>query len=235
MPDRPTSAHPRASAPGLGPTDPGQGRSPPAGEDLSNTCVKTVLNSCGNSAGHGHGQGRVPNRSLGFVPAPSSNLSASQPESAARSLLNVVLDGEKRGALSPLQDADLAQAVADISVVNRFVPKDLIGPFLLHLSIVEGRLVFDVRDETDAPLTALGLALGPFRRLIKDYQLLVDSYAHAVQDGREASIQAIDMGRRGLHNEGATLMLQRLAGRVEIDFETARRLFTLVCVLHQRI
>jgi uncharacterized protein (UPF0262 family) len=138
-----------------------------------------------------------------------------------RSLLNVVLDGEKRGALSSLQEADLAQAVADLSVQNCFAPKDLIGPFVLHLSIVEGRLIFDVRDAMDVPLTALGLALGPFRRLIKDYQLLVDSYAHAVQDGREASIQAIDMGRRGLHNEGATLMLQRLAGRVEIDFEAA--------------
>jgi uncharacterized protein (UPF0262 family) len=106
---------------------------------------------------------------------------------------------------------------------------------VLRLSIVEGRLVFDVRDAHDAPCVALGLALGPFRRLIKDYQMLVDSYAHAVQEGREASIQAIDMGRRGLHNEGATLMVARLAGKVEIDFETARRLFTLVCVLHTRI
>jgi uncharacterized protein (UPF0262 family) len=152
-----------------------------------------------------------------------------------RSLLRVVLDGENRGTLSPLQQADLAQAVRDLSVANHFAPRDLAGPFVLRLSIVEGRLMFDVRDANDAPLTALGLALGPFRRLIKDYQLLVDSYAHAVHDGREASIQAIDMGRRGLHNEGATLMVQRLAGRVDIDFETARRLFTLVCVLHQRI
>ena len=152
-----------------------------------------------------------------------------------RSLMRVVLDGENRGTLSPLQQADLAQAVRDLSVANRFAPRGLTGPFVLRLSIVEGRLMFDVRDADDAPLTALGLALGPFRRLIKDYQLLVDSYAHAVQDGREASIQAIDMGRRGLHNEGATLMVQRLAGRVDIDFETARRLFTLVCVLHQRI
>jgi uncharacterized protein (UPF0262 family) len=150
-------------------------------------------------------------------------------------LLRVVLDGEKRGALSPLQDADLAQAVHDLSVANRFEPVGLVGPFVLHLSIVEGRLAFDVRNAADEPLMALGLALGPFRRLIKDYQLLVESYAHAIQEGREASIQAIDMGRRGLHNEGATLMLERLAGRVEIDFETARRLFTLVCVLHQRI
>ena len=152
-----------------------------------------------------------------------------------RSLLQVVLDGEKRGQLSILQQADLEQAVHDLAVENLFAPRDFTGPFILHLSIVEGRLAFDVRDAADLPLMALGLALGPFRRLIKDYQLLVESYAHAVQDGREASIQAIDMGRRGLHNEGAEMMTTRLAGRVEIDFETARRLFTLVCVLHQRI
>jgi uncharacterized protein (UPF0262 family) len=152
-----------------------------------------------------------------------------------RSLLRVELDSEGRGTLSPLQQADLAQAVRDLAVANRFVPKDRTGPFVLHLSIVEGRLLFDVRDVDNLPLTALGLALGPFRRLIKDYQMLVDSYGHAVHEGREASIQAIDMGRRGLHNEGATLMMDRLNGRVEIDFETARRLFTLVCVLHQRI
>ena len=151
------------------------------------------------------------------------------------SLKAVVLDTDRRGALSPLQEADQAQAVHDLAIANRFVPRDLEGPFVLHLSIVEGRLVFDIRDEADEPLIAIGLALGPFRRLIKDYQLLVESYAHAVQDGREASIQAIDMGRRGLHNEGAELMAQRLDGKVDIDFETARRLFTLVCVLHQRI
>ena len=95
--------------------------------------------------------------------------------------------------------------------------------------------MFDVRSLDDAPLIAIGLALGPFRRLIKDYQMLVDSYVHAVQEGREAKIQAIDMGRRGLHNEGAAIMVQRLEGKVALDFATARRLFTLVCVLHQRI
>ena len=151
-----------------------------------------------------------------------------------RSLVSVVLDGEKR-QLSILQQADQEQAVRDLAVDNLFAPHGLKGPFVLHLSIVEGRLVFDVRQQDDTPLMALGLALGPFRRLIKDYQLLVESYAHAVQDGREASIQAIDMGRRGLHNEGAELMMTRLEGKVELNFETARRLFTLVCVLHQRI
>ena len=150
------------------------------------------------------------------------------------SLKNVVLHGEKR-QLSPLQQADQDQAVRDLIVANLFAPKNFLGPFILHLSIEQGRLAFDIRDENDAPLIGLGLALGPFRRLLKDYQLLVESYARAVQDGREASIQAIDMGRRGLHNEGAELMMARLEGKVEIDFETARRLFTLVCVLHQRM
>lgn len=151
-----------------------------------------------------------------------------------RSLLRVVLDGEAPGGLSPLQEADRAQAVKDLSVSNRFLPRGHVPPFVLRLSIAEGRLVFDVRGADDAPLVALGLALGPFRRLLKDYQLLVESYASAVHEGREARIQAIDMGRRGLHNEGAELMMQRLDGKVELDFETARRLFTLVCVLHQR-
>ena len=148
----------------------------------------------------------------------------------------VVLEGEALTRLSPLQEADRAQAVADLQADNRFCPRGREpGPFVLHLSIHEGRLAFDIRRTDDTPLAGVVLALGPFRRLIKDYQLLVDSYAKAVEEGREARIQAIDMGRRGLHNEGADLMMQRLNGKVAIDFDTARRLFTLVCVLHQRI
>jgi len=151
-------------------------------------------------------------------------------------LARVVLQGEALTRLSPILEADRAQAVADLEAENRFVPAhDGVGPFELRLSIQEGRLVFDIRDMADTPVQAVALALGPFRRLIKDYQMLVDSHILAVQEGREARIQAIDMGRRGLHNEGAELMIQRLAGKVDIDFQTARRLFTLVCVLHQRI
>jgi uncharacterized protein (UPF0262 family) len=101
--------------------------------------------------------------------------------------------------------------------------------------VQSGRLVLDVRDAVDRELRVFVFSLSPFRRLIKDYQLLVESYEHAIQDGRTQAIQAIDMGRRGLHDEGATLMIQRLEGKIVIDFETARRLFTLVCVLHQRI
>ena len=167
-------------------------------------------------------------------------VAAALPPAMSR-LVQVVLDGEALTRLSPILEADRAQAVADLEVENTFalcgtaeraaVP----GPYVLHLSIQEGRLVFDVRNAGDQPITMLGLSLSPFRGLIKDYQMLVDSYITAVEEGREARIQAIDLGRRGLHNEGAALMKERLDGKIAIDFETARRLFTLVCVLHQRI
>lgn len=153
-------------------------------------------------------------------------------------LERVVLDTDSLTALSPFIEADREQAVADLTAENHFAPllhRDATGPFVLFLSIREGRLVFDIRDRDEQPVSAIGLALGPFRRLVKDYELLVDSHIKAVEEGREARIQAIDMGRRGLHNEGADLMRQRLAGKVEIDFDTARRLFTLVCVLHQKV
>lgn len=151
-------------------------------------------------------------------------------------LARLVLEGESLTRLSPVLEADRQQAVADLLAENRFTPAGLPpGPFALRLSIQQGRLIFDIRTTDDSPLVAIGLALGPFRRLIKDYQLLVDSHVLAVHEGREERIQAIDMGRRGLHNEGAEMMIARLRGKVAIDFATARRLFTLICVLHQRI
>lgn len=151
-------------------------------------------------------------------------------------LVRIVLTGPSLHRMSALQEADRAQAVTDLQVENEFFP--VAHPQLqsvLHLGLLDGRLVFDIRDVIDAPVSAFGLALGPFKMLIKDYQMLLESYEKAVADGREARIQAIDMGRRGLHNEGATLMTQRLAGKVQMDFATARRLFTLVCALHQKL
>lgn len=161
--------------------------------------------------------------------------------SAEARLSRVVLEGELPSRLPAFIEADRDQAVADLAQVTHFTPLTLkpgqpaLSSYALHLSIRDGRLVFDIRDDAGNPITAVGLALGPFRRLIKDYQLLVDSHIKAVEEGREARIQAIDMGRRGLHNEGATLMMRRLQGKIAIDVETARRLFTLVCILHQRI
>jgi uncharacterized protein (UPF0262 family) len=160
------------------------------------------------------------------------------PASIASRLDRVILDGESPNNLSPYIEADREQAVADLAAANHFAPligTTQSGPYALHLSIQEGRLIFDIRNVAGTPLVAVGLALGPFRRLMKDYQMLVDSHIKAVEEGREQRIQAIDMGRRGLHNEGAELMTQRLAEKIDIDFDTARRLFTLVCVLHQRV
>lgn len=148
----------------------------------------------------------------------------------------IILEGAPLHRLSPLQEADRTQALSDLEAENQFAPAahpDMQS--ILHLSIQEGRLVFDIRDAEDAPLLAVVLALGPFKMLVKDYQMLLDSYAGAVAEGREAKIQAIDMGRRGLHNEGAALMQERLKGKITIDFPTARRLFTLVCALHQHL
>lgn len=156
-------------------------------------------------------------------------------------LLRVVLTGEALTRLTPLLEADRAQAVADLEHENSFALCDApgvvsrAGPYVLHLSILEGRLVFDVRDVDEAPITAMGLALGPFRGIIKDYQMLVDSHMAAAEEGRPERMEAIDMGRRGLHNEGAALLQARLASKARIDGETARRLFTLVCVLHSRV
>jgi uncharacterized protein (UPF0262 family) len=160
---------------------------------------------------------------------------------ATARLARVVLAGEALTRLSPILEADRAQAVADLAAENRFAPIHPTGvvfapgPYALTLSVQEGRLVFDIRTEADVAVVAHHLALGPFRGLIKDYQMLVDSHITAVAEGREQRIQAIDMGRRGLHNEGAELLRARLDGKIAIDFETARRLFTLVCVLHQRV
>ena len=138
---------------------------------------------------------------------------------------------------SAYAEADRSQAVADLLAGNNFDPLGVGGgPFVLHLCVRDGRLVFDIRDHAEVAVRAIALALGPFRRLIKDYHMIVESHERAVTEGgMEARVQAIDMGRRGLHNEGAELLTQRLEGRIGLDFETARRLFTLVCALHQRI
>lgn len=138
---------------------------------------------------------------------------------------------------SAYAEADRRQAIEDLLRGNRFDPAGMgEGPFALHLIVREGRLVLDVRRADDAALRAIVLSLGPFRRLIKDYLMLVENHEEAVTHGAmEARVQAIDMGRRGLHNEAAELLMSRLEGRIAVDFETARRLFTLIAALHQRV
>ncbi len=155
-------------------------------------------------------------------------------------LLGVTLNAAGEIALSPLQEAERRRAIADLQAEGRFIPAlrgipaDGADGFTLALSIAHGRLIFDVRRADDTPVVVHALALGPFRRLVRDYHMLVDSHEAAVEEGRDARLQAIDMGRRGLHDEGARVVTARLEGKIAIDFPTARRLFTLICVLHHR-
>ena len=167
---------------------------------------------------------------------PEGRSDASAPDALAPdTLAHVVLQADP-SSLSGSHDGqrDREQAGRDLQACGRFAPVGLTGPFTLHVSVQAGRLVLDVHDSEDRPLRLFVFALSPFRRLIKDYHLLVESYDDMVTRGPAAHLQAIDMGRRALHNEGASLILERLHRRIVIDFETARRLFTLVCLLHRR-
>lgn len=106
------------------------------------------------------------------------------------------------------------------------------GPYRLGLSIRERRLVFDIRTDDERPAAEFHLSLGPFRQVVKDYFQICESYFDAVKRLPPSQIEAIDMARRGIHNEGARVVQERLEGKAEVDIDTARRLFTLICVLH---
>ncbi|MFX4221133.1 MAG: UPF0262 family protein [Thalassobaculum sp.] len=132
-------------------------------------------------------------------------------------------------------EQERAIAVYDLLEDNRFRPRDGgQGPYHLRLSIEENRLIFDVRDTADTPRTQISLHLAPFRRVVKDYFQICESYYDAIKRLTPSQIEAIDMGRRGLHNEGSQMLRDRLEGRIALDHATSRRLFTLLCVLHIR-
>ena len=151
-------------------------------------------------------------------------------------LIAVTLDEASIGRSSPDIDHERSVAIYDLIEENSFAPVGhKSGPYTLALSLKDNRLVFDIRREDGKPVIAHLLSLTPFKRIVKDYFLICDSYYSAIRTATPDRIEAIDMGRRGLHNEGAELLTQRLEGRIGLDFETARRLFTLVCALHQRI
>jgi len=152
-----------------------------------------------------------------------------------RRIVKVALDEKTVVRRSPEVEHERAVAIFDLIEENRFAPVgEHGGPYSLHLGIEENRLVLDIRTEEEAPLGKVILALSPFRRIVKDYFTVCESYYHAIRTASPSQIEAIDMGRRGLHNEGAELLRQRLAGKIEVDAGTARRLFTLICVLHIR-
>lgn len=106
------------------------------------------------------------------------------------------------------------------------------GPYCLGLSIRQKRLVFDISTEAGDPAAEFHLSLGPFRQVVKDYFQICESYFGAVKTAAPSQIETIDMARRGIHNEGARILQERLEGKADVDYDTARRLFTLICVLH---
>ena len=147
----------------------------------------------------------------------------------------VILDQDSVTRRSAEVNNDLAVAIEDLLQDNYFSLKSgAVGPYHVHLQLEENRLLFDIRDKSDHAVNRFRLPLRSFRSIIKDYFLVCDSYRAAVKSSSRARIESIDMGRRGLHNEGSEKLQERLAPSVDIDFETARRLFTLLCVLHIR-
>ncbi|PWR24422.1 UPF0262 family protein [Zavarzinia aquatilis] len=152
-----------------------------------------------------------------------------------RKLVGVTLDEASVARRSPDVDHERKVAIFDLLDENHFSPiGDHDGPYHLHLAIEESRLVFDIRDADTTPLGKIILALSPFRSLIREYLGICESYYAAIKTSTPQKIEAIDMGRRGLHNQGSELLMERLKGKIEIDFDTARRLFTLICVLFMK-
>jgi uncharacterized protein (UPF0262 family) len=148
-------------------------------------------------------------------------------------LVAVTLDEASIGRSSADIEHERAVAIYDLIEQNVFAPVDHEGgPYSLQLGITENRLVFDVRLADGTPVIAHMLSLTPFRSIVKDYFLICDSYYKAIRTSTPSQIEAIDMGRRGLHDEGSRVLMERLKDKIEVDFDTARRLFTLLSVLH---
>ncbi|EAU40591.1 hypothetical protein FP2506_02654 [Fulvimarina pelagi HTCC2506] len=150
-------------------------------------------------------------------------------------LIDVELD-ESIGRTTPDIEHERNVAIFDLIEENRFDPIGAPngGKFKLKLSIVDKRLVFDIRSENEEQLVTHILSLTPFRKVIKDYFMICDSYYEAIRTSTPQQIEAIDMGRRGIHNDGSETLRERLAGKIEVDKDTARRLFTLICALQRR-
>ncbi|HTY70574.1 MAG TPA: UPF0262 family protein [Alphaproteobacteria bacterium] len=136
---------------------------------------------------------------------------------------------------NPDVEHERAVAIFDLLEENSFAPVgEFTGPYELHLAIEENRLIFDIRAEGGSELHKLQLPLTPFRGIVKDYFTICESYYTAIKRSSPSQIEALDMGRRAVHDEGSELLRERLDGKIELDKNTARRLFTLICVLHIR-
>jgi uncharacterized protein (UPF0262 family) len=157
-----------------------------------------------------------------------------QPQNAAARIVDIQLDEHSIARNTTEVEHERKVAIFDLLDNNMFTLEGgAPGPYKLRLSIVENRLCFEVTPDGRDPGTFL-LSLSPFSKLIKDYFLVCESYYDAIKTAPPSRIEALDMGRRGLHDEGSHLLIDRLKGKATTDFETARRLFTLICALHWR-
>lgn len=149
-------------------------------------------------------------------------------------LVGVELDESLAGGATADIEHERQVAIYDLIEDNSFdVMGDLAGPYRLRLSIAEKRLIFAVELAEDGrPAGTILLSMTPFRRIVRDYFMICESYYEAIRTAPASRIEAIDMGRRGLHDEGSRTLQERLRGKIEMDFATARRLFTLICALH---
>jgi uncharacterized protein (UPF0262 family) len=161
----------------------------------------------------------------------------SEADPSKQRIISVELDEGSIVWRNPDVEQERRVAIFDLIEDNKFVPQrghadGYAGPYRLMLRVEEGRLIFEISREDGSPLEAIILGLGRFRRPIRDYFAICDSYYQAIKTSTAQQIETVDMARRGIHNEAAELLKERLEGKIEIDFDTARRLFTLICVLH---
>ena len=155
------------------------------------------------------------------------------PNAPHQRLQSVVIDDASLAAASRDVEHERQVAIFDLLEENRFHPAGAeAGPYDLKLSLIEGRLVFDIAGPDYARRHMLSLS--PFRMIIRDYFMICESYFTAIRQSTPSQIEALDMGRRGLHDEGSRLLQERLVGKVHTDHDTARRLFKLICALHRR-
>jgi uncharacterized protein (UPF0262 family) len=154
---------------------------------------------------------------------------------STRRIVHIHLEDASSLRQSAEAEQERAVAIFDLIEENEFVPAvDHEGPYHLILAVADNKLVFDIRDTENGEVYKFILSLTPFRRIIKEYFEVCESYFAAIKTSSLSQIEAIDMGRRGLHNEGSEILRDRLAGKVDMDFGTARRLFTLICALHMK-
>lgn len=160
----------------------------------------------------------------------ADDLAAKHP---GRRLISVKLDDRSIGRANPDVEHERTIAIYDLIESNYFEPIGHDGgPYALDISLAEQRLVLTISRESGEAVITHMLSLTPFRKVVRDYFLVCDSYYSAIKTEAPQKIEAIDMGRRGLHDEGSHLLVERLKEKIVVDFDTARRLFTLICALH---